>query len=316
MATEPEIIEVPEDSPRKDNNSNTFYDDQVPVLIIEKDGVHHRIGTSGRTLIRLLTLFSVITVAIVCLIVFLFFRADSVDMPATLSEKEIIGMLEEPYDVTGKGIAIMNDTILGVALEIYSLDGLVASLETELPDTADRTLAAFFRSADYTPDSIAICPVVVNGKRVQFKEQDDRCAYVAVSPQGRAAIGVGKGDDVKKYTEKKGGSFFRQYLLLGDNTLPSKFSLHGKVERAALGRMNDGRLYYVMTRGKETMWGFADALREYGFMDAAYITGGDKYDFIRRPDGSFKLGDKLREEYLEQRGRRLASPMLVFRSGR
>jgi hypothetical protein len=31
---------------------------------------------------------------------------------------------------------------------------------------------------------------------------------------------------------------------------------------------------FYSTRNKETLWDFADALREYGFIDAIYITGG------------------------------------------
>jgi hypothetical protein len=56
------------------------------------------------------------------------------------------------------------------------------------------------------------------------------------------------------------------------------------VERCAIGRIAD-RLYYVTTRHKETMWSFADALREYGFIDAIYITGGDDYSYYRDREG-------------------------------
>ena len=316
MAIEPEIIDIPDDDSHQDNNNSSVGKERIPVLIVEKNGDSPRIGENKRTGIWLPAMTAVVITAIVCMGMFLFFSRNRTNTSGALSEKEIIALLEKPYDIDKKGIIAGCDTILGVALEIYPLDGLRGSLETEIPDTTDRSLVAFFRSADYTPDSTAICPVVVNGDPIRFKEQNGRYAYVAVSPQGRVEIGVGEGDRVKEYTQKNGGSFFRQYLLLGDNNLPEKFSLHGKVERAALGRMNDGSLYYVVTRGKETMWGFADALREYGFMDAAYITGGDKYDFIRRPDGTFTLGDRLREEYAEQTGRRPASPMLVFRNAK
>ena len=51
----------------------------------------------------------------------------------------------------------------------------------------------------------------------------------------------------------------------------TRFYLHGKVERRAIGRISD-QLYFIATRHKETLWGFADALREYGFIDAIYIS--------------------------------------------
>jgi hypothetical protein len=59
---------------------------------------------------------------------------------------------------------------------------------------------------------------------------------------------------------------------------------NGKVERRAIGRIND-QLYFTATRHKETLWDFADALREYGFIDAIYITGGADYVFYRDKDG-------------------------------
>jgi hypothetical protein len=56
------------------------------------------------------------------------------------------------------------------------------------------------------------------------------------------------------------------------------------VERRAIGRI-DNQLYYIATRHKETLWDFADALREYGFIDAIYITGGADYVFYRNKGG-------------------------------
>jgi hypothetical protein len=56
------------------------------------------------------------------------------------------------------------------------------------------------------------------------------------------------------------------------------------VERRAIGRI-DNQLCYIATRHKETLWDFADALREFGFIDAIYITGGADYVFYRDKDG-------------------------------
>ena len=50
------------------------------------------------------------------------------------------------------------------------------------------------------------------------------------------------------------------------------------VEQQAIGRIDD-QLYFIATRHKETLWDFADALREYGFIDAIYITGGADFVF-------------------------------------
>lgn len=314
MANDPEIIDIPDDDASEDIAVKSTESNQKPVLVVERNGASPQIDINRRNRRWLWIAAAAICMLALC-VYFIYSRWEAANgRNDTVSEQEIIDALEQPYSAFSTGIESVRDTILGVTLEIYPLEGLRASLETEMPDTTDRSLVAFFRSADYSPDSLAIEPVVLNGNLLRHKDQDSRQAYVAISPQGKLAVGAGEGKKVKDYVIDNKGSFFRQYLLLSNNTLPPDFSLHGKVERAALGIMYDGKLYYVMTRGRETMWGFADALRENGFKDAIYITGGDKYDFRRSPDGSVTMGDKLREEYVEQRGRRLASPMLVFRS--
>lgn len=314
MANDPEIIDIPDDDASEDLAVKSTESNQKPVLVVERDGDSPRIDINRRNRRWLWITASAICMLALC-VYFIYYRWEAAnERNDTVSEKEIIDALEKPYSASSTGIESLRDTILGVSLDIYPLEGLRASLETEIPDTTDRSLVAFFRSADYSPDSLVIEPVVLNGNPLRHKAQDSRQAYVAISPQGKLTVGAGEGKNVKDYVIDNKGCYFRQYLLLSNNTLPPEFSLHGKVERAALGIMYDGNLYYVMTRGRETMWGFADALREYGFKDAVYITGGDKYDFRRSPDGSVSMGDKLREEYVEQRGRRLASPLLVFRS--
>jgi len=92
--------------------------------------------------------------------------------------------------------------------------------------------------------------------------------------------------------------------------IPSRFFLHGKVERRAIGRIDD-QLYYIATRHKETLWDFADALREYGFIDAVYITGGADYVFYRNKEGiRHDLGDSSSYPHTKWKD---IIPWLVFR---
>ncbi len=85
---------------------------------------------------------------------------------------------------------------------------------------------------------------------------------------------------------------------------------NGKVERRAIGRIND-QLYFIATCHKETLWDFADALREYGFIDAIYITGGADYVFYRDRDGvKHDIGNPA--EYPQKKWKGII-PWLVFR---
>ena len=85
---------------------------------------------------------------------------------------------------------------------------------------------------------------------------------------------------------------------------------NGKAERRAIGRIND-QLYFIAPRHKETLWDFADALREYGFLDAIYITGGADYVFYRDKDGiRHDIGDP--SEYPQKKWKDVI-PWLVFK---
>ena len=71
------------------------------------------------------------------------------------------------------------------------------------------------------------------------------------------------------------------------------------------------QFYYIATRHKEILWDFADALREYGFIDAIYITGGADYVFYRDRDGvKHDIGNPA--EYPQKKWKGII-PWLVFR---
>lgn len=247
------------------------------------------------------------------------------DLPVSVSDDENIALLSTGLEDAPAVTEIVSDSVLGVAFDMYSLQGLAASLEYRMPDPDDSTLRLFCRSADYrntyhdrtSRQPIIMGSTVVDGERVSRdrRETRHRPAYMAIAPDGNAVIGVSVSDKVMDHVEQTGGSFFRQAVLLSAGTLPGNFNLHGKVERAAIGRMADGSLYYIVTRHRESMYDFADALREYGFVDAIYITGGNAYDYHRSADGRPVVSDALREKYDKYGGSsHLRAPLLVFRA--
>ena len=204
-------------------------------------------------------------------------------------------------------VVMTSDSILGVALEFYAIHGLKASIEFEEPDTADTSVYLYCRSADHKADNTYIGSLVVNGEERQ--SDTHRLGYMAMLG-GNSVIGISRSEKVKDYVQEHGGSFFRQFILVSDGTIPGHFFLHGKVERRAIGRIND-QLYFIATRHKETLWDFADALREYGFIDAIYITGGADYVFYRDKKGSrHDIGDI--SEYSQKKWKGIV-PWLVFR---
>lgn len=199
----------------------------------------------------------------------------------SVSPQENIEKLQRKASNEASEVIMTSDSILGVGMDIYAIHGVQGTIEFQEPDTADASVYLYCRSVDFTAEGRYLSSLVANGKEHQSNAH--RLGYMAMA-NGNNVIGFSRFEDVMEYTIEHGGSYFRQFVLVSNGELPPRFYLHGKVERCAIGRIGD-RLYYITTHHKETMWSFADALREYGFIDAIYITGGYDYSFYRDRNG-------------------------------
>ena len=231
----------------------------------------------------------------------------NIGVSVSVSPEQNIEKLQRPLKKETPQIVMTSDSILGVAMDFYAIHGLKASIEFEEPDTADTSVFLYSRCADHTADGRYLGSLVAQG--VEKQNDRSRLGYMAMA-DGNMVIGISRSEKVKDYVLERGGSFFRQFILVSNGTIPSRFFLHGKVERRAIGRI-DNQLYYIATRHKETLWDFADALREYGFIDAIYITGGKDYVFYREKEGiRHYLGDTSDYPHTKWKG---VIPWLVFR---
>ena len=231
----------------------------------------------------------------------------NIGVPVSSTPADNIKKLQmKPIGETAE-VALTSDSILGVSLDFYALHGLRATIEFQEPDTADTSVFLYCRSADHQADGKYIGSLVVKGEERQ--SDCSRLGYMGMV-NNQMVIGISRSDKVKDYCQENGGSFFRQFILVSNGVIPQRFFLHGKVERRAIGR-KDNTLYFIATRYKETLWDFADALREYGFVDAIYITGGNDYCFYRTADGErHDIG--LLEDYPLDKWKGII-PWLVFR---
>ncbi len=291
---------------------------EVPVIIIERDeqpqpkeSVTKVVAPSWKRkwLKRILAF-----IAALCCMVAVFVGYQlwnyyyNIGVSVSVTPEQNIEKLQKPVRQEAPEVVMTSDSILGVAMDFYAIHGLKASIEFEEPDTADTSVYLYCRSADHKADSTYIGSLVVNGEERQ--SDTHRLAYMAMLG-GNSVIGISRSEKVKDFVQERGGSFFRQFILVSDGTIPSRFFLHGKVERRAIGRIGD-QLYYIATRHKETLWDFADALREYGFIDAIYITGGADYVFCRDKNGiRHDIGDTADYPHTKWKG---IVPWLVFRA--
>ena len=290
---------------------------EVPIIIIERDEqpqskevVTKVVAPSKKQkwLKRILA-FAVVGCMIVAAIAGYYFwnYYYNIGVSVSVTPEQNIEKLKKPVKKETPEVVMTSDSILGVAMDFYAIHGLKASIEFEEPDTADTSVFLYSRCADHTASGDYLGSLVAEG--VEKQNDRSRLGYMAMA-DGNMVIGISRSEKVKDYVLERGGSFFRQFILVSNGMIPSRFFLHGKVERRAIGRI-ENQLYYIATRHKETLWDFADALREYGFIDAIYITGGADYVFCRDKAGNrHDIGDTSDYPHAKWKG---VVPWLVFR---
>ena len=164
----------------------------------------------------------------------------NIGVPISVTPEENIQKLAARYKGGKPAITLSSDSILGVALNMYRLENLQAEISLVEPDTTDMSVWMYSRSADHTSTNEYLGSLVMNGK--ELASDVSRLGYCAMA-NGNIVLGISRSDKVKDYVEERGGSFFRQFILVSDGVLPAKFQLHGKMERRALARTSDDHLY-------------------------------------------------------------------------
>lgn len=204
--------------------------------------------------------------------------AVSFEYPLSRSSAAIIADLNKPQPSSPKPQTFTEDSIDGVSIRLIDLAGLQASLSRAMPADSDTTVALVTQGWDYYYDDDKqyhyLGDLVYDGK--QLARGTGRAGLVAVT-RGGWQMGVSQDDSVKDYVISQGGSMFRQFALVSAGQICLKqFALKGKVHRRALARKpGASTAYYVETVNKESLYDFAEALSDYGFIDAVYLTGAD-----------------------------------------
>lgn len=296
---------------------------EVPVMTIENDSnsvensTMLSIAPTSRKKglsIAVTALISLITLIVLALGYKYYRTYINIGVPVSVKSAENIAklQLQKSSPIVKPEVIMTSDSILGVGMNLYEVRGLKAEISFTQPDTTQQDVYLYSRCSDFTSydpqENHYMGSLVVQGK--ELSSDVSRLGYCAMA-NNNIVIGVARDEKVKDYCIEHGGSFFRQFILVSNGVLPSKFYLHGKVERRAIGRISN-KLYYIETHNKEALWAFADALREYGFTDAIYITGGTDYCFYRSADGkAHHIGDLAKKDK-PHKGKGIV-PWLVFK---
>lgn len=232
---------------------------------------------------------------------------------------ENMALLQQPVAATDSKVIFTTDSLLGVSLNLYELSGLEATIEFDEPKLKDKSVMLYCRSADFRKDDGSfIGSFVVNGEEYTVDCSNDSVPHGYMAILGsRSVIGVGNTDEMKKFIIENGGSYFQQYYLVSNGVVLQENlnALGGTTRRCALGwkkktKTMPDRMFFVVSRDEVSAWDFSDALREYGFTNAIYITGGSDYCYYRDEEGTRQdIGDVANYPYKKWTG----VPWLVFR---
>lgn len=216
--------------------------------------------------------------------------AVSFEYPLSRSGEQIIQDLNRSLSPAGKAVheagnqkpqpsqAFTVDSIDGVSMRFYNLAGLQASVSRSMPADSDSTVVLVTQAWDYYYDNARhyhyLGDFTLNGK--SLARGTGKAGFVAITKSGWQ-MGIGQDDSVRDYVANHGGSMFRQFALVSAGQICLKqFALKGKVHRRALARKpGAATAYYVETIHKESLYDFSEALADYGFIDAIYLTGAD-----------------------------------------
>ena len=212
--------------------------------------------------------------------------------PLSRTQQEVIESMQRTLSQDTIGIDAVCDSVLGVSMNLYKINGLKAELTQGVPNLEDERLYLVTRSADYRyqqEEQIIIGDYILSGEELQHNSW--RAGYFSVV-DGHAEMGIGRRPEMRDYVMDHHGSMFRQFALVSAGVkCVSQYRLKGKVTRCAYARMPNNDLYFVETRYPETLYGFSDALIEYGFVDAIYVTGGSQKNLFYRDCKGQRHGD-------------------------
>lgn len=217
------------------------------------------------------------------------------EYPVSRSSAQIITDLNKTGQIKGDSVHVFTaDSIDGVTMRFYNLAGLKASMSREMPADSDSSVVLVTQGWDYYFDDAKqyhfLGDFVYNGK--MLAQGTGKAGFVAVTTKGWQ-MGISQEDSVRDYIISQGTSMFRQFALVSAGQICLKqFALKGKVHRRALARKpGDVTAYYVETINKESLYDFAEALADYGFIDAVYLTGADGTEPVYRDADGILHGD-------------------------
>ena len=198
------------------------------------------------------------------------------DLPLVTEKREEAFRLDNSSRQTSQ-VKFSQDSIKDVSLNIYLLNNLYAELSLQKPTTGDTNVYFALQAADVRKDRKGIVgDFILKGEQLATgKRKTGYCAII----NGNITVGNSMNDEMKDRCLSLQADFFRQYPLVIDGEMQAH-RLKGKAVRRALAQLGND-FYIVMSRNRESLYDFSEALSDMGFTNALYLVGGSAYGWWR-----------------------------------
>lgn len=269
-------------------------EDEIQVLGSQKSFNERRVKKSYAIIIFII-------IAVILTLAFLYFcflqknNHDNSNIEQT--QENITELQTLKTENTNSSINISNDSINDVPLLILALHNLKPELQIGLPDTTDQSTVLALPAADIRKDNQEIVgDFILQGNEIsRGKRKVGYCSII----EGKLEIGISTDNNIKDICLDKQGSLFRQYILVFEGKI-QKNILKGKSYRRALIVQNN-QTYIIISKKRESLYDFSEAISDLGFQDAIYLVGGDSFGFYRNNNGEMNLIGKPENEQYPKR---------------
>lgn len=269
-------------------------EDEIQVLGSQKSFNERRVKKSYAIIVFII-------IAVILTLAFLYFcflqknNHDNSNIEQT--QENITELQTLKTENTNSSINISNDSINDVPLLILALHNLKPKLQIGLPDTTDQSTVLALPAADVRKDNQEIVgDFILQGNEIsRGKRKVGYCSII----EGKLEIGISTDNNIKDICLDKQGSLFRQYILVFEGNI-QKNILKGKSYRRALIVQNN-QTYIIISKKRESLYDFSEAISDLGFQDAIYLVGGDSFGFYRNNNGEMNLIGKPENEQYPKR---------------
>jgi len=181
-------------------------------------------------------------------------------------------------------LCFYEDSINDIPFTIITPEDCTPHLYIGKVDTTNLRILLCARAADIREDNNGIVSAfVLKGEPISRGiSMKGFCAIISDT----LSIGMDEETPLYERVVEHGGDFFRQYPLV-HNCQMVESKLKNKAVRKALCIIG-GQVSVFVSKGRESMHDFAQALQDYGVQEAIALEGGDSHFFARHDDGSIQ----------------------------